>query len=92
MHRSFTLGGEEQVAINMKQTGHLSGWLQGTAALGGGMGLSGIYGDSPYKSSLNITGFPSRCNTLLGGECTVAGGESLLSGVPKALQVNLRQA
>lgn len=67
MHKSFTLGGEEQKAISMKQTGHLSGWLQGAAAFGGGMGLSGLYGDSPYKSSLNVTGFPFCCNTLLGG-------------------------
>lgn len=81
------------MAISMKQTGHLSGWLQGTAAFGGGMGLSGPYGDSPYKRSLNATGFPFSHNTLLGGGAVAGGwGESLLSSVPKVLQVNLRQA
>ena len=64
MHKSFTLGGEDQMAITMKQTGHLSGWLQGTAAFEGGMGLSGLYSDSLYKSSLNVTGFPFSLITL----------------------------
>lgn len=79
MHKSSTLGGEEQMAISMKQTGHLSGWLQGTAAFGGGMGPSGLYGNSLYKSSLNVTGFPFSLNTLLG--VRDGGGESHCSHI-----------
>lgn len=56
---SFTPEGEEQMVISTMQTGHLSGWLQGTAAFGGGTGLSGLYGDSLYKSNPNVTGFHS---------------------------------
>lgn len=60
-HKSSTPEGEEQMAISMMQTGHLSGWLQGTAAFGGGMGLRRHCrdGDSLLKSNLNVTGFHS---------------------------------
>lgn len=47
------------MAISMMQTDHLSGWLQGTAAFGRGMGLSDLYGDSLYRSNLNVISFYS---------------------------------
>lgn len=58
------------MAISMMQTDHLSGWLQGTAAFGRGMGLSDLYSDSLYKSNLNVISFysalvpESQCSAL----------------------------